>query len=72
MKVSFCSFNNQKDEAIKLLKNQYPDFETSVNRCIYSCGECANKAIARINGELLVGEDSKDLVRKIIEYAAKQ
>ncbi|MCM0648371.1 YuzB family protein [Clostridium swellfunianum] len=69
MKISFCDFNEYKDEVIKIIKKNYPEFETSVNRCIYSCGDCARKPIARINGELLVGENTNDLVQKIIEYS---
>lgn len=68
MKISFCSFNEQKGEVIKLLKDNHPEFETSVNRCIYSCGACSSKPIVRINGELLVGESTEDLIRQILEF----
>lgn len=71
MKVSFCGFNDHKDEVLKLLKENYPEIETSINRCIYSCGDCANSPIARINGELLVGKDSEDLIAQILQFRDK-
>jgi uncharacterized protein YuzB (UPF0349 family) len=71
MKVSFCGFNEQKDEVLNFLKLNHPEIETSINRCIYSCGDCSNKPIARINGELLVGKNSQDLINQILSINKK-
>jgi uncharacterized protein YuzB (UPF0349 family) len=71
MKISFCGFNEQKDEVLDFLKKNHPELETSINRCIYSCGHCASKPIARINGELLVGENSQDLINQILQFQNK-
>lgn len=68
MKISFCSFNEQKEEVMNFLKANYPELELSITKCIYCCGECANKPIARINGELLVASNAKDLIDQILRF----
>lgn len=68
MKISFCEYNENKDEVITILKEKYPQFESSVTRCIFSCGECSEKLIVRINGELLSGECAEDLIEKILDF----
>lgn len=68
MKISFCMYNEQKSDVIAILNQQYPEFETSVAKCIYCCGECANKPIARIKGKLFVGNNCEDLISQILEF----
>lgn len=69
MKVSFCEFNEQKEGAIKVIREKYPQFEVSITRCLYCCGECSDKPIARISGRLFIGEDTENLVNKLIEFS---
>jgi uncharacterized protein YuzB (UPF0349 family) len=62
-------YNEQKDDVISILNQQYPEFETSVAKCIYCCGECAKKPIARIKGNLFIGNNSEDLIAQILDFA---
>ncbi|ERI89976.1 hypothetical protein HMPREF1982_04243 [Clostridiales bacterium oral taxon 876 str. F0540] len=62
-------YNDQKEEVIKTLNELYPDFETSVAKCIYCCGDCAEKPIARIKGKLFTGSNCEDLIAQILSYA---
>lgn len=66
LKVTFCQYNDQSKEVIDVLKEKYTQYQVSITRCIYCCGECSEKPIARINGALLIGNTSKDLINKIL------
>lgn len=65
MKITFCIYNEQWDAVIPILKNKYPEIEISITRCIYCCGECTDKPIARINGQLFVADTPEELISDI-------
>lgn len=72
MKITFCQYNEQSFELIRLLREDYPEFEVSITRCIFCCGECSELPIARIKGNLFIGNDCKDLLNKIQTYVNDQ
>lgn len=68
MKITFCIYNEQRNQVIPIIRNKYPHLEISITRCIYCCGECSDKPIARINGELLVADNPENLITEIIKF----
>jgi uncharacterized protein YuzB (UPF0349 family) len=68
MKITFCQYNKKGEDVINLLKKSFPEHEAAVTRCIYSCGDCADKFIARIDGTLLTGETAVELAEKISTF----
>lgn len=68
MKITFCIYNESRNQVIHILRNRYPELEISITSCIYCCGECSDKPIARIKGELLVADTPEELITEIIGF----
>lgn len=68
MQVSFCRENECREEVIKLLKANNPEYEITENKCIGECGKCTHLYICRVDGKLLESETAMDLYDKIINF----
>lgn len=66
MKVRLCDRNKGKAKAAKRLKEELPDLDVKVKKCIDICGDCSKAVIARVDGKKVVARDGDDLVEKII------
>lgn len=71
MKISFCEQNVAVTEVREKINKNYPDVQTTINKCIGECGKCNWDYIARINGKLVFSESSDELYG-IIEEAIKK
>ena len=67
MKVSFCENNKGKTKIIKKLKEEYPDIEICIKKCIGKCHACSEASIAKINHKVIVGKDREDIYEKLVE-----
>lgn len=67
MKVSFCENNRGKTKVIKKLKEEYPDIEICIKKCIGKCHACSETPIAKINHKVIVGKDREDIYSKLVE-----
>ena len=65
MKVSFCENNKGKTKIIKKLKEQYPDIEICIKKCIGKCHDCSEASIAKINHKVIVAKDREDIYEKL-------
>jgi uncharacterized protein YuzB (UPF0349 family) len=71
LKITFCIYNEKRKDVILLLKSKYPKLEISTAKCIYCCGECAEKPIARIKDQLFVADNAEKLVYEINKFIEK-
>jgi uncharacterized protein YuzB (UPF0349 family) len=67
LKVSFCENNKGKTKVIKKLKEEYPDIEICIKKCIGKCHACSEASIAKINHKVVVGKDREELHHKLIK-----
>jgi len=66
MKVRLCDRNKGKTKVAKRLKEEQPDLDVKVKKCIDICGDCSKAGIARVDGKKVVARDGDDLTEKII------
>lgn len=66
MKVRLCDRNKGKSKVAKRLKEELPDLDVKVKKCIDICGDCSKAGIARVDGKKVVAKDDDALVEKII------
>lgn len=66
MKVRLCDKNKGKSKVARRLKEEQPDLDVKVKKCIDICGDCAKAGIARVDGKKVVAKDGDELVEKII------
>lgn len=66
MKVRLCDRNKGKSKVAKRLKEELPDLDVKVKKCIDICGDCSKANIARVDGKKVVAKDDEALVEKII------
>lgn len=67
MKVRFCENSKGRKKIANRLEEKFPDLDMKVKKCIGKCGACAEAAVAKVDGKILVGTDSEDLYVKIVK-----
>lgn len=65
MKIVFCANNAGNDIVINRLKDEHPEVEISMKKCLNKCGACATASIAMINDKLYVEESEDELYEQI-------
>lgn len=70
-RVSFCACNNGFEDVKDTVTNEFPQHTTTLNKCIGACDKCGWDFIARIDGELVVGESKEELYKKIKDKLKK-
>lgn len=67
--IEFCA-SNLADGAQKAFETLEKDVNLDVvdYGCLSLCGKCARSPFALVNGDLVVGEDNDDLVKKIYDH----
>ncbi|MBD7945737.1 MULTISPECIES: YuzB family protein [Psychrobacillus] len=67
--VEFCISNlaNGSQEAFDILE-QDPDLDVLEYGCLSYCSLCSETLFAIVNGDVVEGESSEDLVAKIYKY----
>ncbi|MCD8500458.1 MAG: YuzB family protein [Bacillaceae bacterium] len=67
--IEFCA-SNLADGAQKAYETLEKDLNLDVvdYGCLSLCGKCARSPFALVNGELVIGEDSNDLVKKVYKF----
>ncbi len=66
MKVKFCKKNEFSNAVITMITETHPNIKISKSKCLGKCHKCKTQPIAKIDKELLVGVDAKDLYNMII------
>jgi len=67
MKVSFCEHNIASGKLRDKLLKEYPQIESSVNKCIGECACCGYKPIVRVDGKYIESETEEELYETIIK-----
>ena len=66
MRISFCKHNENMEKVKSKIESNYPAIDTTINKCIGVCEECAYKIIARVDGALVEGDTPEELYNKLI------
>ncbi|MCB2294551.1 DUF1450 domain-containing protein [Clostridium algoriphilum] len=66
MKVKLCKKNKWTDAIATMITETHPDINISTKKCIGKCHKCKEPPIAKVDKEILVGKDKKDLYDMII------
>lgn len=67
--IEFCA-SNLADGAHKAFAELEQDLNLDIVEygCLSMCGKCARSPFALVNGDLVVGEDNDELVKKIYKH----
>ncbi len=67
--IEFCISNlaSGSQKALKTLEKDY-DLDVIEYGCLGYCGKCASTLFALVNGEVVTGETSEELVENIYQY----
>ncbi len=65
MKVRFCDHNKGKGKVLRRLREEHPDIDAKVKKCLGICGACAEQPVALVDGKKVKGKDGDDLYRRI-------
>ncbi|WNF36351.1 YuzB family protein [Bacillaceae bacterium IKA-2] len=67
--IEFCATNlaSGTQKALETLEKD-PDLDVIEYGCLSFCGKCAASPFALVNGEVVIGETSDDLVKKIYAF----
>jgi len=71
MKIRFCEHNKGKGKAYRRLKEEYPDLNIKIKKCIKECGTCSGKPMATVNKDKISASTGDDLYRKIADTIKK-
>ena len=66
MKVKLCKKNKWTNTIITMITENHSNITISTKKCIGKCHKCKCEPIAKIDKEVLVGTDEKDLYNMII------
>jgi len=66
MKVKLCKKNEWTDAITTMITESQPKINISTKKCLGKCHKCKDHPIAKIDKEILVGKDVKDLYNIII------
>ncbi|MBU3179744.1 DUF1450 domain-containing protein [Clostridium psychrophilum] len=66
MKVKLCKKNKWTEVVSTMITETHPDINISIKKCIGKCHKCKDQPIAKIDKEILVGNNEKDLYNIII------
>ena len=66
VKVKLCKKNKWTDALTTMITQTHPNINISTKKCIDKCHKCKVHPIAKVDKEILVGEDEKDLYNMII------
>lgn len=67
--IEFCMNNvaNGSQEALEILQKD-PDLDVIEYGCLSNCGLCSQTNYAIVEGERIIADQPKELVKKIYEY----
>lgn len=67
--IEFCATNlaSGTQKALETLEKD-PDLDVIEYGCLSFCGKCAESPFALVNGEVVIGQTSDDLVKKIYAF----
>ncbi|WP_026583542.1 YuzB family protein [Bacillus sp. J33] len=67
--IEFCISNlaSGSQKALETLEKDY-DLDVIEYGCLGYCGKCASTLFALVNGEVVTGETSEELVENIYQY----
>lgn len=71
MKVRFCDNNKGKGKVLRRLREEQPDIDAKVKKCLGICGPCAEQPVALVGGRKVKGKDGDDLYRRITAALAE-
>lgn len=66
MKVKLCKKNRWTNAVSTMITKTHPNINVCKKKCIGKCHKCKVKPIAKVDKEILVGDDEKDLYDIII------
>jgi len=66
MKVKLCKKNEWTDAITTMITESHPKINISTKKCLGKCRKCKDQPIAKVDKEILVGKDVKDLYNIII------
>ena len=66
MKVKLCKKNQWTGAITTMITETHPNINIFTKKCIGKCHKCKVQPIAKVDKDLLVGEDEKDLYNMII------
>jgi len=66
MKVKLCKKNEWTDAITTMITESQPKINISAKKCLGKCHKCKDHPIAKIDKEILVGKDVKDLYNIIV------
>ena len=61
MKVRFCDNNKGKGKVLRRLRDEHPDIDAAVKKCLGMCGACTEQPVALVGGKKVKGKDGDDL-----------
>lgn len=67
MKVKLCKKNQWTNDITTMITESHPNINISTKKCIDKCHKCKVNPIAKVDKEILVGENVKDLYNMIIK-----
>ncbi|MFE8696690.1 YuzB family protein [Cytobacillus sp. FJAT-53684] len=67
--IEFCFSNlaSGSQKALEILEKDY-DLDVIEYGCLGYCGKCASTLFALVNGEVVTGETSEELVKNIYQF----
>lgn len=67
--IEFCATNlaSGTQKAFETLEKD-PDLDVIEYGCLSFCGKCAASPFALVNGEVVIGKTSEDLVKRIYAF----
>lgn len=67
--IEFCATNlaSGTQKALETLEKD-PDLDVIEYGCLSFCGKCAASPFALVNGEVVIGQTSDDLVKRIYAF----
>ncbi|HEY8889961.1 MAG TPA: DUF1450 domain-containing protein [Clostridium sp.] len=65
MNLKLCKKNKWTNAIITIITETHPNINISTKKCIGKCRRCKVQPIAKVDNEILVGTDVKDLCNKI-------
>jgi uncharacterized protein YuzB (UPF0349 family) len=66
VKVRFCDRNEGKGKVLRRLREERPDVDAGVEKCLGMCGPCSEQPVALVGDRKVKGKDGDDLYRRIV------
>ena len=70
MKIRFCEHNKGKGKVFRCLREEFPDLNIKIKKCVKQCGACREMPMATVDKKKVVAKDGDELYRKILEAIA--